>query len=541
MEQTTGERHGEFIDLLAHHYAQAFRASREQTRPDARGTDAMREKAFGYALEASRLARSRLALDTAQSMAETALSVATDPIERSEALQALGETYFLSSQGDLAWASLREAVDVRLPRDGVGKDAALARLCARALEVVTRGRGAMRTRLIAEEALPYLEIGLRHLTEEDSEERIRLLIVQAFWPYSFRESTSTEKELQEARESGERAADMAMRLGRADLASAALDGVASSYQASGLYGRMETVVRRRLQLVDELGDPLEIGDIFAVAAWHAFHMGRYGQAVEFADEGVRRTIPGAQLMGLYCLDFRAVARCRLGEWEAFWQDVALLGELLGDRRDRPPGFASDHVAAAAFVHEVQGDQAAAERKLRVLSWLESAEVRASPAWWVWKALVLSRRGEYAAARDLLARPEEGFQWGRGYRLEALCDVIADQGAWDDAPGILEEARAHSSEAGLVALPIYADRLEGWMRLAQGEAKRAVPLLKGARERFTGLGARWEAARTTVKLADALVQVGRAEEAKKHLERSLPQLEELRSVREIAEARGLLVE
>jgi class 3 adenylate cyclase/tetratricopeptide (TPR) repeat protein len=540
MEATAGERQGEFIELLAHHYAEGFRLSREQARPDPDRTEGMRAKAYGYALEASRLARNRLALDTAQRMAEVALAVAREPVERSDALHALGETYFLSSQGDLAWTSLREAIDARLAEEVDGKNAAVAALCARALEIVTRGRGAMRARLREEEASPYLEIGLRHLADGDSEERVRLLTVQAFWPYSFRESTSTENESQRARASGERAADMAIRLGRADLASAALDGVVSYYQSHGLYGRMEEVVERRLQLVDDLGDPLEVGDVFAVAAWAAFQVGRYREATRLADEGVRRTIPGAQLMALYCLDFRAVARCRLGEWDAFWQDVALLGELLGERRDRPPGFASDHVAAAAFVHEVQGDQASAERMLRILSWLEAAEVRASPGWWVWKALLLSRRGEHAAARDLLARPEEGFGWGRGYRLEALCDVIAEQGSWSDAPGTLEEARRHSAEAGLLALPFYAERLEGLMMAARVELEPAVVLLGKAREGFSGLGARWESARTALSLADALLQTGRSDEAVAHLESCIPVLEELRSLKEVAKGRELLL-
>ncbi len=539
MEETAGERQGEFIELLAHHYAEAYRSSRDQTRPDGDGAEAMRAKAFGYALEASRLARGRLSLDTAQRMAEAALSVAARPLERSEALHALGETYFLSTQGDLAWASLKEAVDARLASGAPDQpDAAVAGLCARALEVVTRGRGAMRARLIEEEASPYLEIGLRHLPDGESEERVRLLTVQAFWPYSFRESTSTEADMQSARESGERAADMALRLGRADLASAALDGVVSYYQSHGLYGRMEEVVQRRLQLVDDLGDPLEVGDVYAVAAWAAFQVGRYRQAVRFADDGVARTIPGAQLMGMYCLDFRAVARCRLGEWDAFWHDVTELAELLGERRDRPPGFASDHVAAAAFVHEVQGDQASAERMLGILSWLESAEVRPSPGWWVWKALLLSRRGDHEAARDLLSRPEEGFGWGRGYRLEALCDVLADQRAWDAAPGVLDEARRHSAEAGLLALPFFADRLEGVMSLSRGEIEPALALLGRAREGFSELGARWESARTGLLLAGALVQANRRDDARTHLERSMPVLEELRSLKEVALGRDL---
>ena len=49
-----------------------------------------------------------------------------------------------------------------------------------------------------------------------------------------------------------------------------------------------------------------------------------------------------------------MASFRQGRWDAFFDDVRLAEELLGDRSDSPPGFAADHIAAAAFVCEVQG-------------------------------------------------------------------------------------------------------------------------------------------------------------------------------------------
>ena len=67
----------------------------------------------------------------------------------------------------------------------------------------------------------------------DSEELARLLIVKAFWPASLGEGRGTEAEELEARESGEEAAAMAIRLGRPDLASAALDGVGQFFQDRG--------------------------------------------------------------------------------------------------------------------------------------------------------------------------------------------------------------------------------------------------------------------------------------------------------------------
>ena len=49
---------------------------------------------------------------------------------------------------------------------------------------------------------------------------------------------------------------MAERLGRADLESAALDGITSAHQSLGRYGAMEGPVRRRLELASEAHRPV---------------------------------------------------------------------------------------------------------------------------------------------------------------------------------------------------------------------------------------------------------------------------------------------
>jgi class 3 adenylate cyclase/tetratricopeptide (TPR) repeat protein len=538
IEETAGERWPEFVELLAHHYSEAYRSAREQARPDPALGEELRAKAFHYALRAAEEARSKLVLETARRMAEGAVSLAGTADDKSRALEALGETYYLSSQGDLAWAALREAIDARLaggPEDGP----ALARLCARALEVATRGRGAMRARLSEDDAAPYLDIGLSRGGAGDGEERARLLTVQSFWPYSFRGKTSTDDELVRARRSGEEAAAMAMRLGRPDLESAALDGVGSYDLSRGLYGLMDQVVDRRLGLVDSLHDAAEVGDIFGVAAWVAFHVGNYPRALELADEGFTRALPEAPLTALDCLDWRALARCRLGQWDEFENDVALIDELLGDRRENPPGFASDHIGAAAFVSEVRGQTDSADHRLRILTWLEQAEERPSPGWLVWHALLLARRGEFAEARAHLERPEEGLQYGRGYILSARCDVLAEEGAWEEAPPVVAEARRHAAEAGLLALPFHADRLEGSAALAAEDIEAATMLLRSAANGFTSLKMRWEAARTTLVLGEAIARGGKGERAKALISKALPTLEELGSLREIGRAREAL--
>ena len=176
-----------------------------------------RTEAFRYALLASDQARSKLALSAAERQAELALSLAPTPLDRSRALEALGESLLLDSEGDQAWRCLKESVDIRLEANPADTRE-IARLCAKALEVPTRTRGSMRVRPPREEASPYLELGMASVGPADSEELARLLIVKACWPASLGEGRGTEQEELDARESGEQAAAMATRLDRPDCA-----------------------------------------------------------------------------------------------------------------------------------------------------------------------------------------------------------------------------------------------------------------------------------------------------------------------------------
>jgi class 3 adenylate cyclase/tetratricopeptide (TPR) repeat protein len=537
IEERAGERQREFAELLAHHYAEAHRGIREDPRHDSLREEELRARAFQYTLLASEEARRKLVLPTAEVHAETALALAANPLERSHALEAMGRAYFHDSRGDLAWQCLKEAVDLRLQGGTTTQpDRDVARLCAAALEVATRGRGSMRSRLSRADAEPYLELGLTNAAEGDGEERCRLLVAKAFWPNSFRDGTRTEPESVEAREAGEEAAEMALRLGRPDLASAALDGVADSFVSDGLYGPLGEVVDRRLEIAGSLVDPYELADVHAAAAWRALHVGHYRDALRYADQGLQIALPASVVMALYCLDWRALAKFRLGDWEGFFADVAAAGELLGERRESPPGFAADHVGAAAFLHEVRGDEGAANRLLQVLDWLERAEERPSPTWAAFRALVLARRGEFDEALTELERADVPVSlYGRDRLLEARCDILGEQGDWDGASGAVAEARRHAERSGLEALPLYVARLDGRAALARGDVDGAIRALQASAAGFDRLEATWEAAVTSLDLARAQGNRGDAAEARRLLGAVVPVFDRLRSLRELLRA------
>ena len=543
IERQTAEREREFAELLAHHYEEAYRGVLETSRPGATERERLRERAFHHAILAANEARGKLALEQAERFAAAALSVAEGTREHVDALEALGMTYFHDYRGDIAWDHLKEAIDLRAgSSEDLGEDSSrsLAHLCAAALEIVTRARGTMRHRITRKEAERYLAIGLAAAGEGDDEDRVRLLVAASFFPFALKEVRLSDEDLEPARRAGEEAAAMAERLGRVDLRSAALDGISSLHQSIGRYGPMGEAIARRLELVPKLTDPYEIGDIHAMAAWWALNTGRYREAAGFADRGVREAQAGSPAQGLYCLDFRTAAHFRLGDWDATLANVAVAEEVLGDRRETPPGFAPQYLVIAAFIHDARGERAMADRYLQLVGWLEGVEDLPDTVLALWRSRLLARQGRSEEARALLERPGiADDQRGRDEVLEAWCEVVAEEGAWGDAPAIVEQARSHAVWAGVPPLELYAGRLQGRLTAATGDGERAADLLRIAADGFAGLEAEWEAAITRLELATVEASLGRATEARDRYEDVIPVFERLRSVRELDRASGLL--
>jgi hypothetical protein len=229
---------------------------------------------------------------------------------------------------------------------------------------------------------------------------------------------------------------------------------------------------------------------------------------------------------------------RLGDWPAAIAVHERVEALLGDRVDDPPRPYLRAAAVRAFMHEARGERAAADRQLDLLRSIEDVQQTRSAVGPGWVALTLARRGQLAEAREWLDR----LRWreGRGQRLETLCDLVAEEEAWNQAPATVREAREHAEWAGLLALPCYADRLEGRAALGTGDPSAALEPLRRAVRGFTALEARWEAACSELFLGEALFALGRADEAETPLRSAAAVFQELSSVRELEHARRALV-
>lgn len=521
IENVSGERWREVVEVLAYHLSQACDGLQDDTAVQAEELEEIRRRAVHYLLLASESARLKMALETARRYAREGRQLSDSPEEEAKALEALGEAFFFGYMGDAAWQHLKEAIDLHLQL-GDQSDRYLARVCARALETPVRWPGSMQSVPAEAEVYRYLQIGFDHAGTADNPELARLLTLKAFWPHAFprpaERSTEALVPPAESLAAGKEAVTMAERLQRVDLESGALDGVGANYIPEDRYDRALEVTNRRLRLTEVIDDPWELGDIYAMGGWVNFHLGRYRDAFSSADIGFKRTFERVPSVALHCLSWRALSQYRLGEWDGTLADLDLGASMLGDRSDAPPHFVSPMYAAAVLVHEIRGDRTAADRILGLLKNLDkSAEPRdrdTTPLgrWASFLAPALARRGSLPEARRLLMETAWRSGTRAGLLLEAQCEIAADTGAWHEVDDLLVRSRAEAARCGLEALPRSADRLEGMRALQAGNTEDAIRLLEQASMGFARLGARWDQARSDLSLAQALKESGRREEA-----------------------------
>jgi hypothetical protein len=535
LEDVVGERKREFSELLAYHYLEAHR-SRGTT-----GDGDLRAKAFEFLLLAADDARTKLVLAKARKLGADALDLAESPEQQAIVHELLGRVHLDDYNGDNAWYHWRTAADLRMSH--VTEDAkSIARTCGLAIELPMRWPGAMGTVPEEKVVLPYLQGGLDRAGTEDSPELLRLLAMQCFWPFAYPDSKMPDVRAV-TRAAGERALEMAKRLRMPVMQSATLDGLASHTMIEGIYGPSVAMNEERRSLLPYLHDPLEVGDVKAVLAWTFHHVGRYAESEREASEGYARTASESLGGSLHCLSWLGVTRARLGKWDELLEDLEAARTILGERRDHPPGFALRLYGAAGLVNEVRGDQPAADRCIRAVlegtgaTTLEAGQSSYGAVGWI--ALTYTRRGQFDLARAWLDKQDDSsFKGNAGLIWEARTDLVADAGWWDQAPEVVEHARAHAKEAGLIALPVFADRLEGRTAVAGGDLERGLEVLAKARDGFERLEARWDQALTALYRAEALAAAGRPADKNGDLTLARATFERLGARRELQRANAL---
>ena len=487
IEETVGDRVREFLELLAHHYLSAYRAAREDARTSAEEAEPLRKKALDYLLRASNDARSKLALGRAQRLGEQAIDLSRDDLERSLAQEAYAEACFNGYRGDEAWTAFTAAVDAEVAAGPAGDPIRVAYLCARAVEVPTRWPGSMKSALDEQDVRRYLDLGVAHLPQGDSEVGVRLGAVRSSWPFAFPEVTFSDEELAELESLGLEAAETAMRLGAHDLASAAFDQAAAAALSQGWYGRALRIEERRIPLAPQLDDPLEIGDMYAMLSWCSAETGSWIDMARYTQEGLAITSGRADNANVHLLAWLTEGMFRLARWDESLSTFASLRELLGDRKDEPPYFAIHAYAIAALILTLRGERSEAEHLTALFPAQEEA-TQTTRRVWSYECRLLVARGEFDAARRSPGIPA-GRMAAAGWplMLEAPVRARPRNGPWEEAPATIAEARAMATVGELGGVALFADRLEGLAALAAGDRERGLELTERARAGFMNTG------------------------------------------------------
>jgi class 3 adenylate cyclase len=522
IEQTSGERAGEFAELLAHHYDAAFALAPE---------DELRQKARRSSLTAAQSALRRFAVVQAERFARRAVELSEGGAERVEALEALGDLHYVTFNGDEAFRAYRGALD-----ELTSEQPDFARLAGKAALFGARWVGAAHELAPADEIAALIDAGLDAARPDMARERTLLLIDKGFL-LAYREGRrdgAAEAAVREA----ERAAE---ELGEPNLLSAALDLVDAWAKDGGRYGDVYRTTARRLALVPRITDVKEIGDAYAMAADSAQHLGRYAEAEARATDCIERSRGVDSGSYIHGLTWRVAARFMLGEWDDALADQAELERLSAqDPRELPVGFTMRAYTFRALCHELRGETEQADRYIdvsrRYFEFIRSRHGRLSSVHAQPLSLALAHRGRCDEARALC--PLIPRTAGAGLTLQMLCDVIAAQGSWDEAAGIVAAAREEAEIGEQMSLPLYADRLEGRATGAAGDVERAAVFLRRSADGFAALGARWEEAWSRLLLAEVLLPRN-PRLAEDELAGALRVFEQLRSVREAERAQTLL--
>jgi class 3 adenylate cyclase len=458
IEETTGDRQREYAALLAHHYTEAYRGASSDRSFPGDELEALRRRAFDLLIQASRRSMRGAAYRAARALAQNALDVAVDADEQATALEALGQIHHHAAFGDEGWAAYLRAVDV-LREAGSTDHERIGRLTGLALERPSRWAGTMRSRVDEGLAQRYLDSALEHLPPGDSEASVRLATTQAFWWHGWADTPSPFSDPQLSERVAAEAAEAAIRIERPDLAVAALDAVQHNLQRQLRYADAWQSARRRLELALTAGNLGELGDSYAVACWNGVWLGVFEEARAIGRDGHERLRVDAPLFAVHALSWAALGSFFLGDWDALFDEFALVSEGLGERLEAlTSGFATPW-PAVAFAREARGDRAGSDEILAVLYELERARgVAASTHLSALVIQTLVLRGELEPARARL-HDALGREILPLLKL-AEADLVLAEGGRDAATRLVRELRELAARSGALYLEPAALRLEG---------------------------------------------------------------------------------
>jgi DNA-binding NarL/FixJ family response regulator len=500
LEGIADDPKAELAGLIGEHYRLAIEQDLEGTAwPDPADREGVGARAVRYLLLAGSSAHQRYSIEKAIELHEAALRLATSDAEQARVLEALGLDHESGLNGEGAIDAYRRAIDAADRAQLSADDRARIRLAAARTMAIRWG--AFPVRPDPADIDVFVDEGLA--LAEAAETRLWLLAMRGGAGMRWDAAHLSDQEFVADRSRAVTAAlEGARQLGLVDLSVVAGRLSGQFEYAAGRYGHSAAAFRElipKLSLVDSIFQRALTGMYATIAL--ADIEGAYADALPVA-----RT----------CLDLGR----KLSPHEHAHGTASVLWCLyhLGDWADTAP-LVDEHVAA------VRGTD------VFVCPYMRSGGLVG--------ALIAAHLGDFARARELvdeveltpdepglpealharvlvaLGEADRGVEAaqriidsGRLASLEenehesvALLEGLLALGEWDRLRAFLPEARRRS--ASLAILVPVCDRAEGMVAAADGDAERAIELLRRAVEGFERLGVPYEIARTKTLLANVL--------------------------------------
>ena len=531
LEELSGDRAGELIELIAYHYADAADTGELGLAwpGEPQRKQWVRAKAFRSLIQAGEAARKRYAVSKALDLHRHALRLAEGIDERAEAAEAIGDDHEAAFNGDAAIPAWEEAL-AKL-RQEPGHEDRRASLCLKTAVMAVNRWGGFRVPPDPELCDRVIDEGLAIVADQPT--RTQLLALRALcgsrWAWTGRPDPVPAAGRRRAAESARR---LAHDLGAPPLQGLALLGLAVAHFIDGAYDQAVAAILGEVDLMDQGGRDRDRALAHALACLVVGDVsGSYDQALAHArtSYALGQTIsPHDRLHGTFLM-------------------MACLGHL-GRWSEMAP-FLEEHLAF------LQGPEAH----------LSCPYLHGGP---VLGAIGLCHLGEVQQAREVAARvtpdpdhpgyvdalrarlaielgnPETGRAlaerlvlmgrrpgpWEIPFESIVLVEALEAQRDWDALERFLPSAR--STGGYLAAMTPTCDRAEGLARAAAGSAGDAAVLLDRAVNGFDRLSMALQAARAREHLSRVVAD-------RTLLRFALDAFEGLGAVRDAARAREAL--
>jgi DNA-binding NarL/FixJ family response regulator len=296
--------------------------------------------------------------------------------------------------------------------------------------------------------------------------------------------------------------ELGRRLGRPDLTALGLNGegrglIGSGHVVAGLKlldEAMVTVLDRRL-------DPFASGTLYChtIAACHdVADIRRMSRWVDLTEAWLT-TLPAAAVFGSMCRVHRAQLQVLRGEWDEAEQNaLEVAGHLDANRVD----YAAEAWYVVAEARRLRGDPNAADA-------YDEAHARGrdpQPG----RALLRLEKGDAAGAATsvraaLAAIGPDPLR--RAPLCAAAVHIAVTAGHPHVAAAAASELADTASTYATSGLEAMATTARGAVLLAEGRAEEALPALRDANRRWHELGAAYDAAGTSLRLAEAYRALG----------------------------------